>query len=229
MPGRIEDYAVVGNCETLALIGRDGSIDWLCLPRFDSGACFSALLGGPEHGRWLIAPAAADAEGDAPLSRRYPDPRNRNSKPNAAPSTITDFMSRRDGGSDMVRIVRGLRGRVEMRIELVVRFGYGSIVPWVARQDDGRLQFTAGPDRLLLDTSAPLRGEDMRTVGDFTIDAGQEVSFVLTWSQSFRAPPGAYRCGQVPRSGRGVLDGVGGASSSGRNTGPTRCCGRSSP
>jgi GH15 family glucan-1,4-alpha-glucosidase len=189
MPSRIEDYAVVGNCETLALIGRDGSIDWVCLPRFDSSACFSALLGGPEHGRWLIAPAAADAK----ATRRYRGDTlilETQFETELGAVTITDFMSRRDGGSDMVRIVRGLRGRVEMRTELVVRFGYGSVVPWVTRQDDGRLQFTAGPDRLLLDTSAPLRGEDMRTVGAFAIDAGQEVSFVLTWSQSFRAPPG---------------------------------------
>ena len=98
-------------------------------------------------------------------------------------------MSRRDGCSDVVRLVRGVRGRLDMRMELVVRFDYGSIVPWVVRQDDGRLQFTAGPDRLLLDTTAAMRGEDFRTVAAFTVNAGEEVSFVLTWSQSFRATP----------------------------------------
>jgi GH15 family glucan-1,4-alpha-glucosidase len=188
MPLRIEDYAVVGNCETLALIGRDGSIDWVCLPRFDSDACFSALLGGPEHGRWLIAPTADGAK----AARRYRGDTlilETEFETESGAVTIIDFMSRRDGGSDMVRIVRGLRGRVDMHTELVVRFGYGAVVPWVMRQDDGRLEFTAGPDRLLLDTSAPLHGADMRTVGDFSVEADQEVSFVLTWSQSFRAPP----------------------------------------
>ncbi len=188
MPGRIEDYAVIGNCGTVALVGRDGSIDWLCLPRFDSGACFSALLGAPEHGRWLIAPTATPAR----ATRRYLGETlilETAFEAEGGAVTITDFMLRRDGRSDLVRLVRGVRGRVDMRMELVVRFDYGSITPWVARQTDGRLQFTAGPDRLLLDTSAPIHGEDFRTVANFTVGAGEEVGFVLTWSRSFRPAP----------------------------------------
>ena len=190
MPLRIEDYAIIGNQETAALVGRDGSIDWLCLPRFDSAACFSALLGGPEHGRWLIAPA----EGDVEITRRYLDKtlvlETLFRTPRGAVA-LTDFMYRRDGSSELVRIVRGVEGEVAMRTELVVRFDYGAVVPWVSQQEDGRLQFIAGPDRLLLQTPIPTRGEDMRTVGDFTIRQGEEVSFVLNWSPSFRAalPP----------------------------------------
>ena len=165
---RIEDYAIIGNCETAALVGRDGSIDWLCLPRFDSGACFAALLGGPEHGRWLVAPAEDD---DVQVTRRYLDNtlvlETVFTTPHGSVS-LTDFMYRRDGASELVRIVRGLQGEVPMRTELVVRFDYGSVVPWVSQQEDGRLQFIAGPDSLLLDTSVQTRGEDLRTVGDFT-------------------------------------------------------------
>jgi GH15 family glucan-1,4-alpha-glucosidase len=190
MPLRIEDYAVVGNCETVALVGRDGSIDWLCLPRFDSAACFSALLGGPEHGRWLLAPADKDIQ----VARRYLD----NTliletvfKTPQGSVALIDFMYRRDGSSELVRIVRGVEGEVAMRTELVVRFDYGAIVPWVSQQEDGRLQFIAGPDRVLFQTPVPTRGEDMRTVGEFTLREGEEASFVLNWSPSFRAalPP----------------------------------------
>ena len=190
MPLRIEDYAVIGNCETVALVGRDGSIDWLCLPRFDSGACFSALLGGPEHGRWLIAPTDEDVQ----VTRRYLDKtlilETIFTTPQGSVSLI-DFMYRRDGSSELVRIVRGLQGEVAMRTELVVRFDYGAIVPWVSQQQDGRLQFIAGPDRVLLQSPIRTRGEDMRTVGEFTIREGDETSFVLNWSPSFRAalPP----------------------------------------
>jgi GH15 family glucan-1,4-alpha-glucosidase len=188
MPLRIEDYAVIGNCETVALVGRDGSIDWLCLPRFDSGACFSALLGGPEHGRWLIAPAQKEVE----VERRYVgDTLILETVFTTADgsASLTDFMYRRDGTSELVRIVRGLEGRLSMRTELIVRFDYGSIVPWVSQQEDGRLQFIAGPDRLLLDTAVETRGEGLRTVGDFTLGEDEEVSFVLNWSPSFRAAP----------------------------------------
>ncbi len=186
---RIEDYAIIGNCETAALVGRDGSIDWLCLPRFDSGACFAALLGGPEHGRWLVAPAEDD---DVQVTRRYLNNtlvlETVFTTPRGSVS-LTDFMYRRDGASELVRIVRGLAGEVPMRTELVVRFDYGSVVPWVSQQEDGRLQFIAGPDSLLLDTSVQTRGEDLRTVGDFTVREGEEASFALNWSASFRAAP----------------------------------------
>jgi len=188
MPLRIEDYAVIGNCETVALVGRDGSIDWLCLPRFDSSACFSALLGGPEHGRWLIAPAHDDVR----ITRRYlGDTLILETVFTTADgsASLTDFMYRRDGSSELVRIVRGLQGELSIRTEVIVRFDYGSIVPWVSQQEDGRLQFIAGPDRLLLDTAVPTRGEGFRTVGDFTLREGEEASFALNWTPSFRAAP----------------------------------------
>ena len=200
MPLRIEDYAVIGNCETAALVGRDGSIDWLCLPRFDSSACFCALLGGPEHGRWLIAPAQNDVE----VTRRYlSDTLILETVFTTADGSVslTDFMYRRNGSSELVRIVKGLQGEVPMRTELVVRFDYGAVVPWVSQQEDGRLLFIAGPDRVLLDTNVQTRGEDLRTVGDFSVREGEEASFVLNWSPSFRAAP-------PPFSGDGARGGA---------------------
>lgn len=188
MANRIEDYAVIGNCETLALVGRDGSIDWLGLPRFDSAACFAALLGDPKNGRWLIAPIA----GDAHVTRRYRGDTlilETVFETETGAACVIDFMSRRDGISDLVRIIRGIRGTVAMRTEIVVRFEYGSVMPWVSRQEDGRLQLTAGPDRLLLDTAIPLRGENCRTVGEFEITANEEAAFTLSWSPSFHAKP----------------------------------------
>jgi GH15 family glucan-1,4-alpha-glucosidase len=186
MPNLIEDYALIGNQETVALVGRDGSIDWMGMPRFDSPACFSALLGAPDHGRWLVAPSAqavrvtrAYRDGSTVLETRF-------ETADGAVSVI-DFMARRDGVSDLMRIVRGTRGRVAMRTELIVRFDYGSVVPWVSRQDDRRLHFTAGPDRLTLATPVELRGEDMRTLGDFEIAAGEELAFTLSWQPSWRA------------------------------------------
>ncbi|HEY5106778.1 MAG TPA: glycoside hydrolase family 15 protein [Caulobacteraceae bacterium] len=188
MPSRIEDYAIIGNCETMALVGRDGSIDWLGLPRFDSPACFAALLGDPRHGRWLIAPTLANAT----VTRRYREGTlilETLFETEDGAVCIVDFLARRDGISDLVRLVRGIRGAVSMRTELVVRFDYGSVVPWVSRRDDGRLQLTAGPDRLLLDTTVPMRGAHSRTVGAFEVDAGQEFGFVLSWTPSFRPLP----------------------------------------
>jgi GH15 family glucan-1,4-alpha-glucosidase len=189
MPNRIEDYAVIGNCRSMALVGRDGSIDWLCLPRFDSAACFAALLGGPEHGRWLVAPRDAKAK----ITRAYRDNTlilETTFETEDGAVVVIDFMNRRDGISDLVRIVRGLRGTVAMRTELIVRYEYGSVVPWVKKEEDGRLQLTAGPDRMLLDTKAGLRGENMKTVGEFDVSEGEEVSFALNWSLSYTpAPP----------------------------------------
>jgi GH15 family glucan-1,4-alpha-glucosidase len=188
MPNRIEDYAVIGNCETVALVGLDGSIDWLGLPRFDSAACFSALLGEPRHGRWLIGPAAQEAR----ATRRYRGDTlilETSFETDDGAACVIDFITRRDGASDVVRLVRGIRGTVSMRTELVVRFEYGSVMPWVSRQEDGRLQFTGGPDRLLLDTTVSMRGEEWRTVGAFEIGAGEEIGFVLSWTPSFRAAP----------------------------------------
>src|SRR5450759_5929324 len=146
MPSLIEDYAVVGNCETVALVGRDGSIDWLCSPRFDSAACFAALLGDPRHGRWLIAPIGAFARverhyrGDTLILETFFESAD-------GAVCVIDFMARREGISDLLRVVRGIRGTVAMLTELIVRFEYGSVVPWVSRQEDGRLELTAGPDR----------------------------------------------------------------------------------
>jgi GH15 family glucan-1,4-alpha-glucosidase len=188
MPSRIEDYAIIGNCETVALVGRNGSIDWLGLPRFDSAACFSALLGTAHHGRWLIAPV----EKETRIARRYRGDTlilETEFETEEGAVSIIDFIARRDGVSDVVRLVRGRHGKVSMRTELVVRFDYGSVMPWVSRQDDGRLQFTAGPDRLLLDTKVAVRGEDWRTVGAFDVGAGEEIGFVLSWTPSFRPAP----------------------------------------
>ena len=190
MPGRIEDYALIGNCETIALVGRDGSIDWLGLPRFDSPACFAALLGEPKHGRWLIAPADVSAS----VSRSYCDDTlilETVFRTGSGAVRLTDFMIRRDRAADVVRIVTGLEGEVAMRMELIVRFDYGSVVPWVSKQQDGRLQFIAGPDQLLLEATVEMQGEDHRTIADFTVGAGEEKSFSLTWSPSFSEPPAA--------------------------------------
>ena len=189
MPSRIEDYAVIGNCETLALIGRDGSIDWLCLPRFDSGACFSALLGESRHGRWLIAPEASDVR----ISRRYRSDTlilETVFRTEHGAVSLTDFMSRRDGACDLVRIVRGLEGEVAMRMELVVRYDYGSVVPWVSNRRTGGSSSSRAPTVSCSIRWLPTRGEGFRTLSDFTIRAGQEASFALNWSPSFRpAPP----------------------------------------
>src|SRR3954454_15060676 len=155
---RIEDYALTGDGETAALVGRDGSIDWLCWPRFDSGACFAALLGTREHGRWLIAPA-----GDARVSRRYRgdtlilETRFENA---AGAATLIDFMPPRGARSALVRQVGGESGKMRFDTELIIRFGYGEIVPWVTRSNDG-MRAVAGPDMLRLRTAIALHGENL--------------------------------------------------------------------
>jgi GH15 family glucan-1,4-alpha-glucosidase len=192
MPNRIEDYAAIGNCETLALVGRDGSIDWLGFPRFDSAACFSALLGESDQGLWLIAPIANCTQ----ISRRYRGDTlilETTFETETGAACVIDFMWRRNGVSDLVRIVRGLSGTVAMRTELIVRFEYGSVVPWVSRQEDRRLELTAGPDRLMLETRVPLRGANLRTVGEFDVVAGDEVAFTLSWTHSYRPIPPPFR------------------------------------
>jgi len=196
MPSRIEDYAVIGNCETVALVSRSGSIDWLGLPRFDSAAVFAALLGSPENGRWLIAPA----DQDACVQRRYRGNTlilETTFEMATGTACLIDFMALGDGITHLVRIVRGLRGTTPMWTELVARFDYGRIVPWVSRQSDGRLRMIAGPDSLTLDTEVALFGEDMRTVGEFDIKAGQEVGFTLSWTPSFRSTPARVKPGEV--------------------------------
>jgi GH15 family glucan-1,4-alpha-glucosidase len=182
MPLPIESYALIGDCHTAALIGSDGSMDWLCFPRFDSGACFAALLGGPEHGRWLLAPAGKVKS----VQRRY----RRDSliletdfHTSRGSVRVIDFMPMSDERWDVVRIVQGLTGTVALRMELVVRFDYGSIVPWVRRADDLML-ITAGPDTLELTSSVAVEGENMKTVAEFSVRKGKHETFVLNYRPS---------------------------------------------
>jgi GH15 family glucan-1,4-alpha-glucosidase len=185
MPLPIEDYALIGDCHTGALVGRDGSIDWLCLPRFDSGACFAALLGGPENGRWLLAPAG----GVNGVQRRYRDDTlilETIFDTEQGSIRITDFMPLSNRRWDIVRMVEGLSGRVAVRMELVVRFDYGSIVPWV-RRSEGILLITAGEDTLELAASVDVQGENFKTVADFHVGEGGRESFVLNYRPSHRA------------------------------------------
>ena len=178
----IENYALVGDCHTAALVGNDGSIDWLCLPRFDSSACFAALLGGPEHGRWLLAPAAQPRR----VERRYRGDTlilETDFETEEGSVRIIDFMPLSDQRWDIVRIVEGLSGRVSLRMELVVRFDYGSIVPWVRRAGD-ILLLTAGPDTLELAASVAVAGENLKSVAEFYVSAGERQSFVLNYRPS---------------------------------------------
>jgi GH15 family glucan-1,4-alpha-glucosidase len=175
---RIEDYAMIGDCETAALIGRDGSIDWLCWPRFDSAACFAALLGTSDNGRWLLAPKSS-----LEVTRRYRPGTlilETEFRTETGTAVVIDFMPPADSVADLVRIVFGLSGQVTFQTELVVRFDYGSTVPWVTRIEDSTIEAIAGPERIVLRTSAELHGEDLKTVGEFAIDAGQSVPFVLS-------------------------------------------------
>jgi GH15 family glucan-1,4-alpha-glucosidase len=190
MPLRIEDYAIIGDCETAALVGRDGSIDWLCWPRFDSAACFCALLGSPEHGRWAIAPASPSAR----ITRRYrPDTLILETRyeTDSGVATLIDFMPPRGARSHLIRIVICERGQVSFATELVIRFGYGEIVPWVTKTERGDLRAVAGPDMLLLSSSVALRGKNFKTVGEFTVEAGESVSFALTYAPSHLPDPPA--------------------------------------
>jgi GH15 family glucan-1,4-alpha-glucosidase len=187
MPSPIEDYAIIGDCHTAALVGRDGSIDWLCFPRFDSGACFAALLGTPDHGRWLVAPAGEVRR----VSRSYRGDTlvlDTTFETDQGAVTVTDCMPVRTNEPDLVRLVRGVRGRVRMRTELIVRFDYGSITPWV-RRENGGVRAIAGPDTIEVRTPVPLRGEHWTTVGEFDVEEGQEVPFVLHWHRSHVEAP----------------------------------------
>jgi len=182
MPLPIEHYALIGDCHTGALVGRDGSIDWLCLPRFDSAACFAALLGGPEHGRWQIAPTSEIKS----VCRRYRGETlilETDFETAQGSARLIDFMPLSDERWDAVRIVEGLGGKVTLRMELIVRFDYGSIVPWVRRCGNMRL-ITAGPDTLELTASTPVSGENMKTVAEFTVGVGDRQSFVLNYRPS---------------------------------------------
>ena len=183
---RIEDYALIGDCETAALVGRDGSIDWLCLPRFDSGACFAALLGTPEHGRWLLTPASPVRD----VRRHYRDGTlvlETEYHTDDGVVAVIDCMPPRTETPDVFRLVEGRRGRVPMRLELILRFDYGSVVPWVRRAEDGMIA-VAGPNSVSLRTPVALRGEDFRTVAEFSVAAGEQIPFTLSWHPS-ELPP----------------------------------------
>jgi GH15 family glucan-1,4-alpha-glucosidase len=183
-PLPIEDYGLIGDCETAALVGRNGSIDWLCWPRFDSPACFAGLLGDSSNGRWLLAPADAAARS----TRRYQDGTliiETDWETQDGAVTVLDFMPLRGDFSDLVRMVVGRRGTVAMRTELVLRFDYGSVVPWVTRLPDGSgIQAIAGPDQIVLRSPVELRGENLRTVADFNVSAGERVAFSLAYGPS---------------------------------------------
>jgi GH15 family glucan-1,4-alpha-glucosidase len=185
---RIEDYALIGDCGSAALVGRDGSIDWLCLPRFDSGACFAALLGEPRHGRWLIAPV----EPAARVERRYLDGSlilATMFETAEGAVELVDFMRPRRRLPQLVRLVRGMRGRVAMSTEFILRFDYGAVVPWVERLPEGGVTAIGGPERVVLRTPAPLRGEDLKTIGEFTVGAGETIPFVLSYGPSHQPLP----------------------------------------
>jgi GH15 family glucan-1,4-alpha-glucosidase len=188
---RIEDYGLIGDCETAALVGRDGSIDWLCWPAFDSGACFAALLGSHEHGRWLIAPAKEIKK----TSRRYRgDTLILETRFETADGVVDliDFMPPRGNASDVVRLVRGVRGRVGLRMQLVIRFGLGADIPWVKKSADGSaLLAICGPDMTVLRTPVETRGENLTTVADFSVGEGETVPFVLTYGPSHLPVPDA--------------------------------------
>ncbi len=188
VPLRIEDYALIGDCETAGLVGRDGSIDWLCVPRFDSDACFAALLGEPNNGRWLIAPEQA-----AEASRRYRDNTlilETTFKNSEGTVRLTDFMPPKDKCCALMRLVTGVEGEVRMRTELIIRFDYGTTVPWVTRPHGGGvLRAVAGPQMLLLKTPITLRGHDLTTLGEFTIKAGEQVPFALAYAPSHLPAP----------------------------------------
>lgn len=184
---RIEDYAVIGDTQTLALVAANGSIDWLCFPDFDSGACFAALLGSPSNGRWLIAPKAPITK----VTRRYrKDTLILETEFETSDGTVrlVDFMPVRGRAPDIVRIVEGVSGSVPMHFELVIRYDYGSVVPWV-RRIDGRLLAVAGPDALILKTPVPHKGQGPKTVGDFEVRPGDRVPFDLTWNPSHEPLP----------------------------------------
>ena len=180
---RIEDYGLIGDLQTAALVGRDGSIDWACFPRFDSGACFAALLGTTDHGRWLIAPRS-DAWSPGRRYRENTLVLETEWETDGGKARVIDFMPPRGEAPDIVRIVEGLAGEVEFDSELVIRYDYGSTLPWVRRMDDDTRVAVAGPDGLCFRSAVEHRGENMRTIGEFTVREGERVPFTLTWYPS---------------------------------------------
>ncbi len=198
MAANLEDYALIGDCQSAALVGRDGSVDWLCWPRFDSGACFAALLGTRDNGRWLLGAMDPNAR----VSRRYRDSTlilETEIETADGAATVIDFMPLRGKNSDVVRLVRGRRGRIAMRTELIVRFDYGSLVPWVTSPVGDAWRAICGPDMVMLRTPVELRGKDLTTVGEFTVAAGETVPFVLTYGPSHLTLPGLIDAAEALR------------------------------
>jgi GH15 family glucan-1,4-alpha-glucosidase len=197
MAARIEDYALLGDCETAALVDRNGSIDWLCWPSFSSEACFCALLGTEENGYWRIGPAS----GAGTSTRKYRDHTlilETIFSTDEGQVRLIDFMPIREHNSDVVRIVEGLEGSVPLRMELALRFDYGRTVPWVTALDDG-IRAVAGPNLVMLHTSVPVHGEDLKTVADFTVNAGERVWFTLTYGTSYEPEPSPIDANQAEK------------------------------
>jgi GH15 family glucan-1,4-alpha-glucosidase len=190
--GRIEDYALIGDMQTAALVCRDGTVDWLCLPRFDSHAIFAGLLGTEEHGFWRLGPAhAADAEPPTAARRSYRgDSLILESEWDTPRGTVrvTDFMPPRDGAPQLIRIVEGVTGRVPMRSALRMRFSYGRVVPWVHKHE-GRTVAVAGPDSVWFDTACETYGKALTTYADFTVAPGDRIAFTISWEPSHKRPP----------------------------------------
>jgi GH15 family glucan-1,4-alpha-glucosidase len=187
MPQKIEDYALLGDLQTAALVGRDGSVDWLCFPRFDSPACFAALLGTPDHGRWKVAPKG----GVKATRRRYLGDTlvlETEFEADGGVVAVTDFMPIRGVAPDLVRIVDGREGEVTVRSELAIRFDYGETVPWVQKHPGGN-DAVAGPNALRLRTPVGTHGEGFTTVSEFTVRKGERVPFALTWFRSYEREP----------------------------------------
>ncbi len=197
MPLPIEEYALIGDTQTAALVGNDGSIDWLCLPRFDSPACFAALLGTPDNGRWRLAPAGAQRATQRRYVRNTLVLQTEWQTPQGA-VRVTDFMPPRTEAPDVMRLVEGISGTVAMEMELTLRFDYGRLVPW-ARRLAGDTFFVSGPDEVCLRSDVPVEGRDQTTVAQFDVGAGEVRSFVLSWNRSYEAP-------HVPPHAGGALE-----------------------
>ena len=210
-PRPIEDYALIGDCVTAALVARNGSIDWLCWPRFDSDACLAALLGDENNGRWSIAPA----EPVIRIERAYRDDTmvlETVFETKSGTVALIDFMPMSHGQAmvsartAIVRMVEGRRGTVPMQLHLALRFDFGSSVPWVTKLDDGLgINAVAGPNRVVLRSPVETHGEDMATTADFTVSEGQSLPFVLSYGRSHRPVPQAARPAAGARDDRGVL------------------------
>ncbi|MBB5407973.1 MULTISPECIES: glycoside hydrolase family 15 protein [unclassified Paraburkholderia] len=227
MPAHIEDYALIGDGHTAALISREGSVDWLCWPRFDSGACFAALLGSPDNGRWLIAPATEGEHGAPTITRRYRGEtlilETDFETPDGA-VTLIDFMPPGNGWSELIRIVVGKRGTVRMKMELVLRFDYGFSIPWVDKlKHDSGIKAIVGPDNAVLRTPVELHGEDMKTIAEFTVTEGERVPFSLAYAAShLRIPPARDPHTSLARTENHWLEWAARGTVEGRWAGPIR-------